>query len=314
MTKRSFMELLVTPWVDKAIAILAAVPLAVELYRRWVAGHMSFSRAVLGLQLLVLIVLMVLRTTPVRVTPNPWFWLLAFVTSDGPLGFTAYAGQGVALVPPMVGNGLAVVSVIVLVYALLSLGRNIGFIPTLRKIVTRGACRFVRHPIYTGTFVSFLAFVLRGFSVLNLTVATVLVALLMIRSVAEERFLQEDAGYAPGCQETKSGFADISAGSPLALVARHCLSGSPTTSLVFRFALALRILCLSSGPHLMRQPWSNARSSWPPSSKLCGLPSIITVRSGMADRVRAIHTAINNNVVYDVLPMTCSALRALPCP
>ncbi len=104
---------------------------------------MSFSRAVLGLQLLVLIVLMVLRTTPVRVTPNPWFWLLAFVTSDGPLGFTAYAGQGVALVPPMVGNGLAVVSVIVLVYALLSLGRNIGFIPTLRKIVTRGACRHI---------------------------------------------------------------------------------------------------------------------------------------------------------------------------
>jgi len=48
MTKRSFMELLVTPWVDKAIAILAAVPLAVELYRRWVAGHMSFSRAVLA--------------------------------------------------------------------------------------------------------------------------------------------------------------------------------------------------------------------------------------------------------------------------
>src|SRR6266481_1128199 len=197
MARRGFMNLLVIPWVDKTIAIVASLSFAFELYRRWVVGHVNFPRAVLGLQLFVIIVMMVLRTTPVRVTPNPWFWLLAFVTSDGPLGFTAYAGQGVALVPPMVGNGLAVVSVIVLVYALLSLGRNIGFIPTLRKIVTRGACRFVRHPIYTGTFVSFLAFVLRGFSVLNPTVATVLVALLMIRSVAEERFLQEDAGYAP---------------------------------------------------------------------------------------------------------------------
>ncbi len=37
MTKRSFMELLVTPWMDKAIAILAAVPLAVELYVGWLA-------------------------------------------------------------------------------------------------------------------------------------------------------------------------------------------------------------------------------------------------------------------------------------
>jgi protein-S-isoprenylcysteine O-methyltransferase Ste14 len=197
------MELLVTPGVDKAIAILATIPLAVELYRRWVVGHVSFPRAVLSLQLLVLIALMVLRTAPVRVTPNPWFWLLAFVTSYGPLGFTAYAGQGVPLVPPMVGNGLAVVSVIVLVYALLSLGRNIGFVPAQSKIVTRGAYRFVRHPIYTGTFVSFLAFVLRGFSVLNLTVATVLVALLMIRSVVEERFLQEDAGYATYLQEVR---------------------------------------------------------------------------------------------------------------
>jgi len=31
------MELLVTPWMDKAIAILAAVPLAVELYVGWLA-------------------------------------------------------------------------------------------------------------------------------------------------------------------------------------------------------------------------------------------------------------------------------------
>jgi len=37
----------------------------------------NFPRAVLGLQLLIIIVMMVLRTAPVRVTPNPWFWLLA---------------------------------------------------------------------------------------------------------------------------------------------------------------------------------------------------------------------------------------------
>jgi hypothetical protein len=31
-------------------------------------------------------------------------------------------------------------------------------------------------------------------------------------------------------------------------------------------------------------------------------------------RPSAIHIAIHNNVVYDVLPMTCGAVRALPCP
>jgi protein-S-isoprenylcysteine O-methyltransferase Ste14 len=190
------MDLLVIPWVDKTIAILATIPFAVELYRRWVVGHVNFPRAVLGLQRLVIIVVMVLRTAPVRVTPNPWFWLLAFVTTYATLGFSAYAEQGVTLIAPIVGNGLAVVSMIIIVYSLLSLGRNIGFIPAQRRVVTQGAYRFVRHPIYTGTFISLLAFLLRAFSVLNLGLAAVLIALLMLRGVIEEHFLREDTGYA----------------------------------------------------------------------------------------------------------------------
>jgi len=203
MAHRSFMDVLVIPWVDKTIAVAATIPFVVELYRRWVVGHVNFPRAVLGLQLLVIIIVMVLRTAPVRVTPNPWYWLLAFVTTYATLGFSAYAEPGVTLISPSVGNGVAVVSVIIIVYSLLSLGRNIGFIPAQRRIVTRGAYRFVRHPIYTGTFVSLLAFVLRAFSALNLTIAVVLVALLMLRGVVEERFLREDAGYAAYLQEVR---------------------------------------------------------------------------------------------------------------
>jgi protein-S-isoprenylcysteine O-methyltransferase Ste14 len=197
------MDLLVIPWVDKTIAVVATIPFVVELYRRWIVGHVNFPRAVLGLQLLVIIIVMVLRTAPVRVTPNPWYWLLAFVTTYATLGFSAYAEPGVTLISPSVGNGVAVVSVIIIVYSLLSLGRNIGFIPAQRRIVTRGAYRFVRHPIYTGTFVSLLAFVLRAFSALNLTMAVVLVALLMLRGVVEERFLREDAGYTAYLQEVR---------------------------------------------------------------------------------------------------------------
>jgi protein-S-isoprenylcysteine O-methyltransferase Ste14 len=197
------MDLLVIPWVDKTIAIVATIPFVVELYRRWVVGHVNFPRAILGLQLLVIIVVMVLRTAPVRVTPNPWYWLLAFVTTYATLGFSAYAEQGVTLVSPMVGNSVAIVSVIIILYSLLSLGRNIGFIPAQRKIVTRGAYRFVRHPIYTGTFVSLLAFVLRAFSVLNMTMAAALIASLMLRGVIEERFLREDSGYASYLQEVR---------------------------------------------------------------------------------------------------------------
>ena len=33
MNRRSFMELLVIPWVDKTIAMVASLPFAIELYR-----------------------------------------------------------------------------------------------------------------------------------------------------------------------------------------------------------------------------------------------------------------------------------------
>jgi protein-S-isoprenylcysteine O-methyltransferase Ste14 len=203
MVQHRFMDLLAIPWVDKTIAILATIPFVIELYRRWVVGHVNFPRAVLGIQLLVIIVVMVIRTAPVRVTPNPWFWLLAFVTTYATLGFSAYAQQGVTLISPLVGNSLAIVSVIIIVYSLLSLGRNIGFIPAQRRLVTRGAYGFVRHPIYTGTFISLFAFVLRAFSILNLIIAAVLIALLMLRGVVEERFLREDPAYAAYLSEVR---------------------------------------------------------------------------------------------------------------
>ena len=195
MTQRGFMDWLAIPWVDKSIALVATIPFVIELYQRWVVGHVNFPRAVLGIQLLVIIVVMVLRTAPVRVTPNPWYWLLAFVTTYATLGFSAYAEPGMTLISPLLGNGLAILSAIIIVYSLLSLGRNIGFIPAQRRLVTRGAYRFVRHPIYTGTFISLVAFVLRAFSPLNMAIAAALIASLMLRGVVEEHFLREDPAY-----------------------------------------------------------------------------------------------------------------------
>jgi len=203
MTQRRFMDLLAIPWVDKSIALVATIPFVIELYRRWVVGHVNFPRAVLGIQLLVIIVVMVLRTAPVRVTPNPWYWLLAFVTTYATLGFSAYADPGVTLIAPLVGNSLAIVSALIIVYSLLSLGRNIGFIPAQRQLVTRGAYRFVRHPIYTGTFISLLAFVLRAYSPLNVTIAVALIASLMLRGLVEEHFLREDPAYAAYLAEVR---------------------------------------------------------------------------------------------------------------
>lgn len=197
------MEVITTPWVDKTIAIIAVVPSAIELYHRYTAGHLSFPRAVLGIQTMIMIITMVLRRPPLRVTPNPWYWLLAFVATYGLLFVNSFAWTGRPLVPTIVTNGLAVLSVAIFIYARLSLGRSIGMVPANRGIVTRGAYRFVRHPIYSGLFTAMLAFVLRNYSTATLFMAATIVALFMLKSIVEERFLSGDPEYGAYMQRVR---------------------------------------------------------------------------------------------------------------
>jgi protein-S-isoprenylcysteine O-methyltransferase Ste14 len=76
-------------------------------------------------------------------------------------------------------------------------------VPANRGIVTRGAYRFVRHPIYSGLFVAMLAFVLRNYSTATLFMAGTIVALFMLKSIVEERFLSGDPEYGAYMQRVR---------------------------------------------------------------------------------------------------------------
>jgi protein-S-isoprenylcysteine O-methyltransferase Ste14 len=69
-------------------------------------------------------------------------------------------------------------------------------VPADRGIITGGPYGFVRHPIYSGLFVTLLAFCLRAYSPLNLLLCAVLVGLFVLKSVIEERFLSGNPAYA----------------------------------------------------------------------------------------------------------------------
>jgi protein-S-isoprenylcysteine O-methyltransferase Ste14 len=184
------------PWVDKTIAIVAASPFAYELIRLLGRGEMNIPRAVLATHYLLVVATMVFRIAPVRITSNPWYWLLAFVASYQGLWAAAFIQRGTAIVPGAVSNSIAILSLAVVAYARLSLGRNIGLVPAQRTIVTRGAYRFVRHPIYTGIFISWLSFVLSVYTPRNVALALVGCGLFVIKSFIEEGFLREDPEYA----------------------------------------------------------------------------------------------------------------------
>ena len=88
---------------------------------------------VFAIHLLVFVATLITRKTPVRVSTNPWGVLTLGVMS-----------RGRPIAPHWATDTLAILSVAIVIWARLSLGRSIGLVPALRTLVTHGACRYVR--------------------------------------------------------------------------------------------------------------------------------------------------------------------------
>jgi protein-S-isoprenylcysteine O-methyltransferase Ste14 len=131
-----------------------------------------------------------------RITPNPLFWLLAFVATYWGLAAATFAPRGRALLPNWGTNTIAILSLFLLLWARLSLGRNIGFVPAQRQIVTHGAYRYIRHPVYTGLFLSYVGIVLHSYSSVSVALFSLAIFWLVIKSFVEEGFLRADPQYA----------------------------------------------------------------------------------------------------------------------
>jgi protein-S-isoprenylcysteine O-methyltransferase Ste14 len=205
-TGNRFMRVLTTPTVDKTIAIVATLPFVFALYHRLAEGTLNIPRACAALGQLITIATMVLRRAPQRVTPNPLWWLLAFVATYGSLFWATFAPAGRPIVPNTITNTISIVSIVILVYARLSLGRNIGFVPAQRTVVQSGAYGYVRHPIYTGLFLAWVSLTLRLYSSVNVAILVAIYALYVIKSLVEESFLRQDPEYAQYMRQVRYRF------------------------------------------------------------------------------------------------------------
>jgi hypothetical protein len=74
----NLIRVLSIPWLDRVIAAIACVPLAYLAYYRYEHWHHGFPLLAAAFNVLILVVTMVVRRPPNRVTTNPWYWLLAF--------------------------------------------------------------------------------------------------------------------------------------------------------------------------------------------------------------------------------------------
>jgi len=193
----SLIRVLSLPWLDRAIAAVACVPLVYLAYYRYERWHHGLPLIASALGVLILVVTMIIRRPPKRVTPNPWYWLLAFVATYWQILVLGQLQQGHALVANWITDAIAILGLLIVIWARLSLGRNIGFVPAQRELVNSGAYAYMRHPVYTGGFLTSLAFLLRAYSLQN----AVLLGLgvfwfIPVKSLVEENFLRADPQYA----------------------------------------------------------------------------------------------------------------------
>ena len=193
------------PWLDRAVAAIACVPLAYLAYYRYEHWHHGFPLIASALNVLILVVTMVIRRPPKRVTPNPWYWLLAFVATYWDLLVLSFLQQGHPLVTNWATDSIALAGLMILVWARLSLGRNIGFVPAQRELVSSGAYGYMRHPVYTGGLLTTLAFLLRAYSPQNaLLMGLRIFWFIPIKSLVEEDFLRQDSQYAAYMQRVRA--------------------------------------------------------------------------------------------------------------
>lgn len=193
------------PWLDRTIAAIACVPLVYASYYRYQHWHHGFPLIAAAANTLIVVVTMIIRRPPKRVTPNPLYWLLAFVATYWLILILGLLQKGRPLAANWITDSIAAAGLLVVVWARFSLGRNIGFVPAQRELVHSGAYAYMRHPVYTGILLSNIAFVLRAFSPLNaLLIGLGTSWLIPVKSLVEEDFLREDPQYAAYMQKVRA--------------------------------------------------------------------------------------------------------------
>ena len=199
------LRVLALPWLDRTIAAVACLPLAYGVYYRYTHFHHGLPLIASVLNTSITILTMVVRRPPKRVTPNPWYWLLAFVATYWLVFIISFLQRGRPLVANWITDPLAIMGLLVVIWARLSLGRNIGFVPAQRELVSTGAYAYMRHPVYTGMLLTYIAFALRAFSLLNaLLMGLGILWFIPLKSLVEEDFLRHDPQYAAYMQRVRS--------------------------------------------------------------------------------------------------------------
>ena len=108
-------------------------------------------------------------------------------------------GHGPGLAPDAVTASVLGVGLLIVIVGKVTIGRSFGIVAANRGVVASGPYLVVRHPIYLGYLLCYLAFCIANPTAMNLALVLMTDASLVVRALIEERTLVNDERYRTYC-------------------------------------------------------------------------------------------------------------------
>ena len=124
---------------------------------------------------------------------NPVTVVVSVIASFG-VGFINLE-PGVAIIPVYVAAPMQALALGFVIWGKISLGRSFAILPANRGVMTGGAYRLVRHPIYAGYLVGHILFLLSAFSLYNFAIYALITSFQVHRILREEALLATTPEY-----------------------------------------------------------------------------------------------------------------------
>jgi protein-S-isoprenylcysteine O-methyltransferase Ste14 len=122
-------------------------------------------------------------------------WLARIVALAGTLGSLAFRPTVHSSIPDLVTAWLSLAGTAITISGIIALGRSFGLVAANRGVIRHGIYRWIRHPLYTGYFLSHLGFILSFPTPWNLAFWVLSDGSQLVRILLEERLLSRDPAY-----------------------------------------------------------------------------------------------------------------------
>lgn len=166
-----------------------AVPRAKRLF-----GHFDWVEALWIAYSLILVIGFLIRVRPSAVSTHPVHLLVALITSFS--GFLYFpAGTPVPDGAAMIARTPIVIGLVLSMAAAIALRRSYDIFPALRGVSTGAVYRYIRHPMYTGSLLIRLGYVVYNPLPYNFIALAVTAWLYGCRARFEESVMRADARY-----------------------------------------------------------------------------------------------------------------------